>query len=132
MDVWDFCPGRMVPRTKPPQATVGVSMNGWQFSSRPTVPFQKTFLVKLHGLTWYLNDASGLFDPLTDARFNARRFEQFYEEHGTWKPFTFPHPHFGNILCRFAAAPEVPEGIPNSGGLIEGFDVQLVEHNPGY
>jgi hypothetical protein len=130
-DVWDFCPGRMVPRTKPPQAGQTMSMNGWAFTSKPKVPFVKTFAVKLQGLYWYLQP-NDLYDATTNPQFNARRLELFYQEHLTWKPFTFPHPHLGNLQVRFAQSLEVPEAIPNSAGLVDGFDVQFIEHNPGF
>lgn len=130
--VFDFCPARMVARTKPPvNENRGMSMNGWHFSSKPSVPYQKTFVVKLQGLRWYLT-GSGAYDIGTDPYFNARRLELFYEQNGTWDNFFFPHPHFGTLPCRFAEPVEVPEAVPNSGGLIEGFDITLVHHNPGY
>jgi hypothetical protein len=121
----------MVPRTKPPQASKNVSMNGWSFAAKPNVPFQKTFLVKLQGVTWYLK-GDDQYDISTNPRFNARRLELFYEEHGTWKPFQYRHPHLGVIEVKFKEPIEVPEAIPNSGGLIDGFDIQLVHNNPGY
>lgn len=128
---FDFCPGRTVPRTKPPEAPKGVSMNGWYFSAKPSVPYQKSFSVKLGGLRWYLN-ADGSYDAATNALFNARRLELFYETHGTWDTFTWQHPHLGLLTVRFKEPVEVPEGIPNSGGLVDAFDIQLVHHNPAY
>lgn len=131
-EIFDFCPGRMVPRTKPPAGeTRGISMNGWFFSSKPNVPYQKAFTIKLQGLRWYLQP-NGLYDATTNPGFNARRLELFYERHGTWNNFDFPHPHLGMLRCRFREPIEIPEGIPNSGGLIEAVDIQLVHHNPGY
>jgi hypothetical protein len=124
---FDFCPDRLVPRTKPPEAQKGMSMNGWFFSARPTVPYQRAFAVKLQGLVWYLQ-ASGLYDITTNPQFNARRLELFYEQNGTWDHFDWQHPHLGLIK----EPVEVPEGVPNSGGLVEAFDIQLIHHNPGY
>ena len=129
---FDFCPGRMVPTTKPPQVQgKGMSMNGWFFSSKPNVPYQKTFVVKLQGMKWYLQ-SNGLYNIVLDPTFNARRLELFYEQNGTWDNFLFPHPHLGDIQCRFAEPVEIPAAIPNSDGLIEGFEIKLVHHNPGY
>lgn len=129
---FDFCPDRLVPRTRPPASPGrGMSMNGWFFSARPNVPYQKTFVVKLHGLTWY-TQPNGLFDADTNPGFNARRLELFYEQNGTWDNFAFDHPHLGTLQCRFAEPVEVPEGAPNAGGLIEAFEITLIEHNPGY
>lgn len=129
---FDFCPNRMVPRTRPPAAQgKGMSMNGWYFSAKPNVPYQKTFVVKLQGLRWYLGVGDG-YDTVTDPTFNARRLELFYQQNGTWDNFIFPHPHFGNVVCRFLEPVEVPEAVPNSGGFIEAFDIILVEHNPSW
>lgn len=129
---FDFCPGMMVPRTRPPKhGGAQVSMNGWHFAAKPSIPFQKVFVVKLHKLRWHLN-ADGTFDAATDPQFNARRLEQFYEDNGVWDNFTFPHPHFGDIQCRFLEPVEVPPGEKNSGGLIDEFEIILVEDNPGY
>lgn len=108
-----------------------MDMNGWNFGSKPTQPYQLRFTVIVHGLTWFLQ-SGGLYDTTTSPTINARRFEQFVQARGTWDAFTFPHPHLGSISCRFASLPEVPLGIPNSGGLIEAFEVELVHHNPAY
>lgn len=130
--VFDFCPGRIVPRTKPPTpAGRGMTMNGWTFTSKPAVPYQKTFVLRLQGLRWFLLPAGG-YDVVTMPLFNARRLELFYEQNGVWDNFDFPHPHLGTIRCRFAEPVEVPEAAPNSGGLIEAFEVTLIQHNPGY
>lgn len=130
--LFDFCPGRMVPTVKaPPSQAKGVSFNGWYFSARPTVPYQKSFTVKLQGMYWYLQP-NGIFNISVDPQFNARRLELFYEQNGTWDNFDFPHPHLGMIRCRFKEPVEIPAAIPNSDGLIEAFEIQLVHHNPGY
>ena len=129
---WDFCPKYMVPKIAPPPAQgKGMSMNGWHFSSKPAVPYQKSFIVTLQGMHWYLKP-SDLFDVSTNPQYNARRLELFYEEHGCWDNFEFPHPHLGLLTVRFKEPLQIPEAIPNSGGLIEKFDVQLIHHNPGY
>ena len=132
MAVFTFAPERNVPVTLPRDggATV-VSLNGWQFSSRPTTPYQKRFRVTLYGMRWYLQPG-GLFDTTTNPHFNARALEAFYEEHEQWKPFTFPHQHFGSLECRFAAPLAVPESIKDSNGLIAPFEIQLIHHNPGF
>ena len=129
---FDFCPNRMVPTTKPPASQgKGMTMNGWFFSAKPNVPYQKSFTVKLQGLTWYLQP-DGLYDSATNPQFNARRLELFYETNGTWDNFDFPHPHLGVVRCRFKEPVEVPAAIPDSGGLVEAFEIQLIHHNPGF
>lgn len=132
MDTFTFCPDYMVVKTKPPQSDVkGVSFQGWSFSSKPKVPYQKSFTATLQGMRWYLL-ANGLYDEASDTHYNARLLEKFYEAHGMWDPFNFPHPHFGTLVCRFSQPVEVPEGIVNSGGWIDKFDILLVHSDPGY
>lgn len=128
---FDFAPDRHVPVTLPPEPMQTVSMNGWTFSAKPTVPYVRKFRLTLHGMRWYLQ-GNGLFDVTTNPSFNARRLEAFYEANGTWDNFAYAHPHFGTMQCRFASAVSIPEGLPNSGGLIDGFQVELIQHNPGY
>lgn len=130
-DLFPFCPDYMVPRTKPPQVQPAMSMNGWPFTSKPKVPYIRTFAVKLGGMRWYLNSLNG-YDYETNPEYNAALLEKFYQDHGVWLQFDFPHPHLGVIACRFQQPLEVPEAIPNSGGLIDAFDIQLVEHSPSW
>lgn len=130
---FDFCPERHVPETLPPDPQQGVTMNGWQFVSRPEVPFQRKFKLTLYGLRWYL-DNDDHYDATTNPEFNARRLEMFYQAHQTWLPFEFTHQHFsdGPILCRFAAPLVVPASPPGSGGWLDPLEAVLIHHNPGY
>jgi hypothetical protein len=121
----------MIAKTVPPKPVDGISMNGWFFSAKPKIPYQRTFIVTLQGMYWYLG-GTGLYDAITNPRYNARRLEIFYQANGTWDNFDFVHPHLGAMKCRFAEPVQVPEAIVNSGGLIDKFDIKLIEHNPGY
>lgn len=132
MDIFDFCPNRNVPENLPreaPQTTM--SLGGWQFSARPTTPYQRKVKLTLHGLRWYLKE-DGTYDFDTNAQFNARALERFYEAHETWLPFTLKHQHFGDMTVRFATPVTVPAGEMNSGGFIKPIEVTFIHHNPGY
>lgn len=131
METFDFCPGALVPVTVPPESGSVKSMNGWEFSSRPNVPYRRIFKVKLYGLRWYL-DENDLYDSTTDPTINARALELFYATHQKWKEFNWTHPHIGSLVCRFNEPVEVPAGLPNSGGNIEELEITLIEHNPGF
>lgn len=128
---FDFCPTSQVPEIIPPEPVQGITMNGWNFSAKPTVPYQKKFRVMLHGLRWYLQ-SNGLFDTTTDLTHNARVLELFYEQNGTWDSFTWAHQHLGSLTVRFAAPVVVPAALPNSGGLIDPVEITLVHHDPAY
>jgi hypothetical protein len=126
-----FCPNSLVPETIPPTPVQGVSMNGWGFSSKPAIPYQRTFRVTLHGMRWFLT-ASGTFDDATQQTINARWLEEFYQLNGVWDNFFWRHPHLGTMRCRFQAPLSVPAGKPNSGGLLDPLEVMLIEHNPSF
>lgn len=130
---FDFCPNSYVPTTLPPEVGTGfTSTTGWNFTSRPTAPYQRRFKLKLYGLRWFIDDATGLYDVNEAPQINARVLEIFYAKRQTWLPFNFNHQHLGPMICRFASAVQVPEAEPNSNGFINPVEVTLIEHNPGY
>lgn len=132
-ETFSFCPGRYVPETLPPEVQQGMSLNGWDFNSKPVVPYRRKFKLTMFGLRWYLNEATGLYDAATNANFNAKKLEEFYQAHQTWRPFNWTHQHIGEeMLVRFAAPVIVPAAPPNSGGWLESVEVVLIHHNPGY
>ncbi|MGN6820276.1 MAG: hypothetical protein ACTHJR_16555 [Sphingomonas sp.] len=131
METFNFCPNTQVVTNLPPDPVQAISMNGWTFTAKPTVPYQKKFKVKLFGLRWYLQ-SSGLYDTTTNPTINARLLEQFYERNGVWNPFTWTHPHLGSLTVRFNQPVNVPESLENSNGLIDAFEIQMIDHNPGY
>lgn len=132
MAVFNFCPNSLVPVMLPRDPTSAVTMNGWVFSAKPTTPYIKTYKITLHGLRWFLN-SDGTFNSTLSPTINAKALELFYEEHETWKPFDWTHPHLGiSKQYRFLEKVSVPAGISNSDGLIEPLDIKIIEHNPGY
>jgi hypothetical protein len=128
---FDFCPNSMVPKTVPPEPARGMGLNGWEFTSKPAVPYRRKFKITLGGLRWYLQ-SNGLYDTTTNPTVNASRLEAFYKTHQNWLSFNYPHPHIGTIVCLFDGIVEVPAGIPNSGGLVELLEIGLIEYNPGF
>lgn len=132
MEEFNFCPNSLVPERIAPAPQSGLSMNGWEFTSRPAVPFRPRYKLTLYGLRWHLDAESRFFDELTDYEHNARALENFYSEHQTWKEFLWVHPHIGSMVCKFAEKLDIPAGIPNSGGLIEKVEVNLIESNPRF
>lgn len=128
---FNFCPTSLVPETLPPEPSAIMSMNGWAFSAKPTVPYQKTFKVTLYGMRWYLN-SNGTFDTTSDPTHNARALEQFYETNGVWDNFLWVHPHLGSLTVRFKAAVMIPAGLTNSNGLCAPLEITLLHHNPSF
>lgn len=128
---FNFCPGTLVAETVAPEATQGTSMNGWFFSAKPKVPFQRKFRVTLYGLRWILN-TDGTYNTTSSTAYNARLLEQFYASNQTWDNFAWTHPHLGTLQVRFAEPVNVPKALPNSNGLIEELEIMFVEHAPAF
>lgn len=132
METFGFCPGSQVPETIAPKSGSATSMNGWTFTSRPAIPYQRTFKVSLYGLRWYTASGTGLYDEATDPTHNARALETFFQRHQTWKEFTWTHQHIGAIVCKFSESVDVPAAIQNSNGLLDKLEVTLIESNPAF
>lgn len=129
---FDFALNSRVITEVPPEEKPFVSMNGWDFTAKPSTPYRAKFRVRLYGMRWYLNAGGTALDITTEPTLNAGRLRQFYKDNRLWDNFTFAHEYLGNLTCRFAEAFEIPPAIGNSRGLIEPFDVLLIHHNPGY
>jgi len=129
---FDYCPKSRVVTELAPDETDVMSMNGWQFSSRPRTPYRPSFKVKLSGMRWYLNSAGTALDVTTNPTINAGRLLNFYKLNRKWDTFSFPHEYLGIIICRFKDPVNIPAAIPDSGGLIEAFEVNLIQHNASW
>jgi hypothetical protein len=131
-EVFTFCPSRTVPETLPPESASGTSFNGWTFTAKPGVPYQRKFKLTMHGLRWYTDPDTELYDIITNPDFNARVLEQFYERHQTWKPFDWTHQHLGLMVVRFANPVTVPAAPKNNSAWLDPLEITLVHHNPGF
>lgn len=129
---FDFCTTSRVVQELPPDETSAVSFNGWEFTSKPAIPYRRSFNVTLHGMRWYINSAGTGLDVTTNPGQNAGRLLNFYQSNRTWDVFTLNHEYLGPITCRFQQPLTIPPAIPNSGGAIGPFDVKLIHYNPGY
>src|SRR3546814_3571644 len=99
LETFNVCPNGLGPETVPPEPTSVMSMNGWDFSQKPSVPYRRKFKVALHGMNWYLL-ANGLYDEVTDPTHNARLPEKSYQRHQLHAAFNWGHPHIGPLIDR--------------------------------
>ena len=130
--VFDFAPNSHVAEEIPPEQGNAVSMNGWEFTSKPSVPYRRKFKLTVSGMRWIMNSTQDALDVATNPTLNAGRLLQFWQDNLMWDTFTYDHEYLGTITCRFAAPVSVPKAIPNSNGLVPDFDITLVHHNPGF
>lgn len=102
---------------------------GYEFSSAPALPIQRRFKLFFNAMIWYFDAVTGAADNSTDPELNMMALMEFYERHLTHKKFIYEHEIFGTLIVKFASdVPfEVPKSIQNSGGVVEPFELVLVE-----
>lgn len=100
--------------------------NSYVFSAPPTAPDQRTFTLKLNGLQYFVT-TGGLVDLTQSPERNAAVLEAFYVTHKLFQTFVFNHPVLGALDCKFNRPLEIPEGLPGGNGVLNPFDVELIE-----
>lgn len=127
---FDFAPNSHSAVEIAPDEQSVVSFNGWDFTSRPSLPYRRKFRLRLSGMRWYISN--GALDVTTNPTLNAGRLLDFYRANRRYGTFTYQHEYLGSLTCRFAEALAIPEALPNAAGLIDAFEVTLVHHSPSY
>jgi hypothetical protein len=127
---FDFCQKSRTAVELPPDNGSPVDFNGWEFTSKPNVPYRRKFTVTLTGLRWYLGN--GVLDTTTNPEYNAGRLLDFYRQNQMWDVFAFNHEYLGSILVRFSSPVAIPKAEPSSNGRINPFDVSLIHYNPAF
>jgi len=101
--------------------------NNYTFAAEPDAPVDRTFVLKFQGFKYFL-DEEGAIDVVTNAAVNnVGTLEAFYQVHQLWKSFVYPHAILGNTTCKFKTPLEIPHGMPGGGGLVEAFDINMIE-----
>lgn len=129
---FDFAPNSRVWEEIAPPEVSATSFRGWEFTSKPAVPYRPTYKITLYGMRWYLNSGGTAFDTTTNPTMNAGRLRAFYIANRTWDNFTFVHETLGSMAMKFAAPVQIPPAMGESGGVIDKFEVLLVPNNPAY
>lgn len=132
MALFDFAPNSHVAEEIPPEEQDAMSMNGWEFTAKPSIPYRRKFRLVMSGMHWRMNKVQTGLDLANDPQTNAGRLMSFWLTHRKHTPFTYNHEYLGPITVRFADPVQIPKAIPNSAGLIPDFEVMLIHHNPGY
>ena len=71
-------------------------------------------------------------DPLTLPQRNVGRLLEFYKLHRMWDSFQIKHEYLGLLRVRFNKPVRVPAAHPDSSGLCDPLEIELIEHSPGY
>lgn len=100
--------------------------NNYVFNSKPDAPDMRTFTLSFPTMLYYL-DSQGQIDKSHKPEMNMAALEDFYQQHRTWKSFTYPHPVYGDVTCRFKEPLRVPKPRKGGSGAVESFSIKLVE-----
>lgn len=71
--------------------------------------------------------SNGVLDKTKEPEINMARLEQFYDLHKLHATFTYNHPVYGELMCRFNKPLKVPEGTPGGQGFVPNIEVELIE-----
>lgn len=112
--------------TKYPEGTRIKLGGGYDYTPEPSAPDQRIFSLKFESMRWFTY-ANGVVDRVSNATINLGHLENFYQQNRMHGEFTYPHPVYGNVICKFARPLEIPVGKSSGNGWVEGFEVELVE-----
>lgn len=96
------------------------------YTSPPVAADQRTFIVKVQGMQYFLTDLNAIDLSESPGR-NMAVLEAFYNEHKMYLNFDFTHPVYGLVVCKFSTPLEIPDGISGGNGILPTFDLELIE-----
>jgi len=113
--------------TEYPESGFKLQFGGsYQYSEGPTSPDQRVITLSFPLMKYFVT-ALGVPEATTQATINMLALENFYNVHKMWKTFIYPHPVYGNMNVRFNKPLKIPPGIPDGGGAVGAFSLELIE-----
>jgi hypothetical protein len=117
--------------------------NSWSAAIAPTAPDQRVFVLHFEGFKYYVYydgpsayvDDGSVIEGQSNTR-DARKYQyvnnfqalrNFYADHKLHKQFDYIHPIYGNLVCRFNKPLIEPKGLPDGLGVVEPFQIELIE-----
>lgn len=112
--------------TKYPASGTQIQMGkSYTYTAPPEAPDQRKFTLKFRALRYFVRN--GQIDPTVEAEINLAALDNFYQLHKMHATFTYPHPVYGDLACRFSKPLEIPSGTAGGNGVVENIEVELVE-----
>lgn len=99
----------------------------WVFSPQPSAPDQRVITLYFNGMYYYCDPITGVPNDSVNPKLNFWRLEKFYQYHGTWRDFSYVHPVYGALVCKFNKPLQTPKPVDNVAGLLEAFSVEFLE-----
>jgi hypothetical protein len=70
---------------------------------------------------------NGSIDRSVHPEYNLALLDDFYGLHKLHATFTYNHPVYGPLSCRFNKPLKIPEGKEGGNGVVENIEIELVE-----
>lgn len=99
--------------------------NSYAYTAPPEAPDQRLFKLSFPLLKYF--EVNGAIDSSVEPQINLAALELFYNLHKMSATFTYPHPVYGELACKFNKPLKIPKGIPGGGGAVPNIDVELIE-----
>ncbi len=113
--------------TKYPASGTRVQLGrSYIYAAPDPAPDQRIFVLTLTGMQYFVT-GGGAIDTVTQPGRNMKVLENFYNTHRLHSSFTFNHPILGTLTCKFNRPLEIPVGITGGNGVLEPFEVELIE-----
>lgn len=128
METFDF-PYHGNPAKTPQDGSPSIELRGgFRFSAKPVDPIIRVFDLEFPVMGYFTlpngdPDTEGTINP----QWNVAALERFYERHGTWKSFIYPHPFWGNITVRFDRPFTTPK-VTGNRGMVNNIQISFREH----
>lgn len=124
MAVFDF-PYHTVETEYPDSGTQVQMGKSYTFTAPPSAPDQRKFTLNFEAMAYFLT--GGTIDAFKEPEINLARLENFYNLHKMHATFSYVHPVYGIVPCRFAKPLKIPKGTKGGNGVVENIELQFVE-----
>lgn len=128
MQTFNF-PYHAPPSGTPDDGSKRVTLKGgFIFSTQPIGPIIRVYKLNFPTMSYFLlPDGSVDLEGTINPTLNVMALEKFYNEHGTWKPFIYPHPVKGNLKVVFDKPFTTPTVTGNKGS-VKNIELSFREH----
>jgi hypothetical protein len=96
------------------------------FTATPDSPDQRMFKLGFQAMQFF-TDSDGSLNSATEPAINMKRLIDFYQTHKLHKSFNYNHPVYGIVEVKFNKPLPEPKGAGFGYGVVEAFEVELVE-----
>jgi len=125
LQTFDF-PYHLYETVNPETGFRGQFGGSYVFTATPDAPDQRLFKLTFEAMKFFTNE-DGSINVTLEPEINMKRLIDFYSEHKLHTTFQYQHPIHGLMVVKFNKPVPEPKGLKGGGGVVEGFEVELIE-----